>query len=133
MSRIQRMIDGKQILGKELILDLEDCDFSKFSKESLSQFLKDLCLSINMIATEQFCWEYLEDPNRDAESMEHLAGYSFVQFLMTSNITLHSFDNSRKISLNIYSCKDFSEEDAEEFCKNHFNGKVIQAVTVLRY
>jgi S-adenosylmethionine/arginine decarboxylase-like enzyme len=133
MSNTQNKIDSREIIGKELLLDLDNCDILKFSRNDLSDFLKNLCKHINMTATEQFCWEYLDDPNRDEDSMTHLAGHSFVQFLMTSNITLHSFDNSRKISLNIYSCKDFNEEDATEYCKKHFNGNVLQAVTLLRY
>ena len=133
MSEIQDRINSGEILGKELILDLYNCDTSKFSKDSLATFLKDLCISIDMTATEQFCWEYLDDPDRDPESMYHLAGYSFVQFLMTSNITLHSFDNLKKLSLNIYSCKDYDEKVAEEYCRNYFNAEVKQAVTVLRF
>ena len=133
MSDIQDRINSGEILGKELILDLYNCDTSLFTRESLETFLKSLVVHIDMTATELSCWEYLEDPDRDPEEFYHLKGYSFVQFLVTSNITLHSFDNIGKLSLNIYSCKDYDEKSAEEFCRDFFNAVVRQAVTVIRY
>lgn len=133
MSEIQDKINSGEILGKELILDLRNCDLKDFDKFKVEKFTQDLCDFINMTSVEVHTWEYLEDPNRDLESMHHLKGYSTVLFLMTSNITVHTFDNLGKVSLNIYSCKDYDEKSAEEFCKDYFRGEVVQAVTVLRY
>ena len=133
MSDIQGRINSGEILGKELIIDLYNCDTDLFTRSTLESFLKGLVAHIDMTATELHCWEYLEDPDRDPEEFYHLKGLSFVQFLVTSNITLHSFDNLGKLSLNIYSCKDYDEKSAEEFCRDFFSAVVRQAVVVIRY
>lgn len=129
----QKKINSGEILGVELILDLHNCDSNKFNNKTLNKFLKDLVKHVDMTATKLFTWEYLEDNTKSDENFFHLKGYSKVQFLVTSNITLHSFDNLKKMSLNIYSCKDFNEESATEFCKNYFNAEVKQSKTLLRY
>jgi S-adenosylmethionine/arginine decarboxylase-like enzyme len=120
-------------IGKELILDLYDCDINKMNRESLDNFFVSLCEKIDMTRTELFYWEYLSDDEKDPEEFSHLKGLSAVQFIKTSNITLHTFENDRKISLNIFSCKDFNAFEAEMFCLEYFNAQVKQSVTLCRY
>lgn len=132
-TKRQKMIDSGEILGVELILDLYNCNTDKFNKESLEKFMYDLCEHIDMNAVQVHTWEYLEDNEKTIEDFEHLKGYSIVLFLKTSNITLHNFDNLGKVSLNIYSCKDFDEQKAKQFCKAYFSAQIRQAYCILRF
>ncbi|MFA5616424.1 MAG: S-adenosylmethionine decarboxylase [Syntrophorhabdaceae bacterium] len=129
----QGLINSGELLGVELILDIHNCNIERFGKENLEKFVYNLCNHIGMDAVQIHTWEYLEDSNKRTEDFLHLKGHSVVLFLKTSNITLHSFDNLGKISLNIYSCKDFDEKLAEEFCLDYFQGEVKQSHFMLRY
>ena len=134
MSEIQDKINSGEILGKELILDLHNCNLKDFNKDRVEKFTQDLCDFIDMTSVEIHTWEYtVQDPDKTPEEFEHLKGCSTVLFLKTSNITIHTFDNLNRVSLNIYSCKNYDEKMAEEYCRNYFNAKVKQAVTILRY
>lgn len=134
MTEVQKKINSGELLGKELILDLCDCNLEGFDKPKVEKFAQDLCDFIDMDSVEVHTWEYVEqDPDKTPEDFAHLKGHSTVLFLKTSNITIHTFDNLNKVSLNIYSCKDFNSEEAERFCCEYFGGKSLQAVTILRY
>ncbi|HBY20091.1 MAG TPA: hypothetical protein DEG71_03625 [Clostridiales bacterium] len=120
-------------MGKELILDIHDCSEETLTKESLDNFFIEMCKEIDMQRTELFYWEYSQDANKSEEEFNHLKGWSAVQFILTSNITAHSFEVDRKMSLNIFSCKDFNESDAEKFCIDYFKGKLKNSTCILRY
>lgn len=120
-------------IGKELILDLFSCELTTMSKSSLDKFFVELCDKIDMTRTELFYWEYLEDQDKDPEEFSHLEGLSAVQFIKTSNITVHTFDNDKKVSINLFSCKDFDELEAELFIQNYFKGLVKSSTTIIRY
>jgi len=127
------MLDKDKPCGPEMILDLYECDESTFTKESLEQFFIEFCECIDMERVELHIWEYLEDPNKDPEELEHLKGYSAIQFIKTSSVLIHVYSALGKVSLNVYSCKPYDSEVAKEFCKNWFGGKVKQHVDLIRY
>lgn len=112
--------------GKELILDVFCCDPLTMTKESLDNFFVQLCELIDMERTELFYWEY-------DGTVEHLKGLSAVQFIKTSNITVHTFDKDEKVSVNLFSCKDFNELGAEMFIQKYFKGLIKQSTTIIRY
>jgi S-adenosylmethionine/arginine decarboxylase-like enzyme len=90
-----------------------------------------------MIPVQRHTWEYLEDPSK--EDFKHYEGHSICQFsvcqfILTSDIILHSWINSGRISLNIFSCKDYDEHKAEEFSAGWFDSKKVrQSITIIRY
>jgi len=112
--------------GKELILDLKNCDYWKFTKEYLESFFEHLCELIKMERVELHIWE-------DHMSDEpHLRGISAVQFIKTSNIVIHTLEIPGTVYLNIFTCKDFDTEVAEEWIANWFNGTVVNSVCLKR-
>ena len=108
--------------GKELIIDLHECNSDKFTRYHIKKFFKGLCEEIDMVACKQAWWDYTNDPKGYEEAPVHLKGTSAVQFIMTSNITIHTLDVSNRVYLNIFSCKDFNEIDAGMFCVRFFDG-----------
>jgi S-adenosylmethionine/arginine decarboxylase-like enzyme len=118
--------------GKELILDLHKCNPKKFTRRALKRFLKVLCKKIAMERCQLHFWDYKDCPEEHAAAPDHLKGVSCVQFISTSNITIHALDVLQKVFLNIFSCKDFDAEIVSAFAAEYFEGEVITKKTVER-
>ena len=118
--------------GKELILDLHDCNAKKFTRRELKKFFKDLCILIDMERCELFWWDDHGLPAEERQTKPHLKGTSAVQFIMTSNITIHTLDLMGNVYLNIFSCKDFDAKKAADFSRKFFEGRVAGATTIVR-
>ena len=108
--------------GQELILDIHDCDPSTFTRESIKKFWEALCIEIDMEREDYYFWDYKGDPEGYEAAPAHLKGISGVQFIKTSNITIHSLDELKKVFLNIFSCKSFDDLIVEEFSERWFKG-----------
>lgn len=52
-----------------------------------------------------------------------LEWYSMLQFIETSSITVHLDEREDRAFVDIFSCKDFDEKEAEEFSKKYFEWK----------
>ena len=118
--------------GKELIIDLHDCDVTTFTRESLEKYFEELCTLIDMQRCDLHFWDYEGDPDGYAEAEDHLKGISAIQFIMTSNITIHTLDILKKVFINVFSCKDFSEAVATEFSVKFFDANTWQYRTITR-
>ncbi len=70
--------------GKELILDLHDCDPTTFNRESISGYFKELCELIDMEAHALHFWDYLNCglTKEEYDALEpHVKGTSAIQFI----------------------------------------------------
>ena len=74
---------------------------------------------------ELFFWDDHGLPPEECQTEPHLKGTSAVQFIMTSNITIHTLDIMKRVYLNIFSCKDFDPQIVREFSVGYFSGKCI--------
>jgi len=117
--------------GKELILDLYDCN-AKFSKEKLQDYFDILCDKIKMEKESTYFWEYPGSALNTEAPLAHLKGISAIQFIKTSSIVVHTVDELQKIHINIFSCKDFDSEIATDFTIDYFAGKVNQKLVCRR-
>lgn len=118
--------------GKELILDIHDCDVSKFNRKDIRRYLIGLCLMIDMKREVLHFWDYENEPEEYEAAPDHLKGISCVQFISTSNITIHSLDVLKKIFVNIFSCKDFNTTIAAEFTAHYFGGVILNQTLLER-
>jgi len=109
------------MFGKELIIDLHECDRSKFNRKDLEKFCIELCDLIDMNREAIHFWDYTDCPEEYEKAPDHLKGTSLVQFISTSNITIHALDVTGDIYFNIFSCKSFKEEDVIKFIVSFFN------------
>lgn len=112
--------------GKELIIDMERCDSSLFTREHITTFFIRLCDAIDMQRCDLHFWDDLETPDDEKETEPHLVGTSAIQFIKTSNITIHTLDILKKVYLNIFSCKDFDEFKVFCIALTFFKGRVSQ-------
>lgn len=118
--------------GKELILDLHDCDPSVFNRRDLDDYFEELCDLIDMQMAERFWWDDLGVPEEEKQTLPHLVGTSAIQFITTSNITIHTLNILKAAYINIFTCKDFDPEVAEKFTAEFFKGRVVNKVVIDR-
>ena len=105
--------------GKELILDLSECDISLFTEEKLTQYFHEITDLVDMnLAEGPYFWsDYeVEEP--------HLQGISAFHFIETSNIVVHTLTLLKKVFINLFTCKDFDEKSAASFTADFFKGKI---------
>lgn len=114
------------MFGKELILDLHNCNVKKFNRKDLSIFFEDLCALIDMVPEDLYFWD---DPT---EIEPNLSGTSAIQFIRTSNITIHALDLLGKVFINVFSCKDFDVPKTVKFCAYFFEGQIAHMEKVNR-
>ena len=116
--------------GKELILDLHKCDPSTFTRASIEQYFEEICEVIDM----ERCELYWRDgyPDDEKQTEPRLKGTSAVQFILTSNITIHTLDLMKNVYLNIFSCKDFDHVVAKQFSEEWFKGKSVNEYIIDR-
>jgi len=118
--------------GKELILDLYGCDISKFNRNSIEDWLRELCNLIDMDREDLHFWDYYDNPKEKIKVPPHLAGTSAVQFITTSDIVIHTLDMLGECYINIFSCKGFDVKAAAEFTMLWFSAKRYESTMIAR-
>ena len=118
--------------GKELILDIHNCDTSTFTRKSIRDFFKKLCDLIDMERCKLAWWDDYGVPPEEQETESHLKGTSAIQFIETSNITIHTLDLMENVYLNIFACKDFNTDIVKSFSEEWFKGKTVNSFVIGR-
>ncbi len=123
---------GRAPYGVELILDLHDCDVTTFNRSSLKKYFVELCDLIDMQRCELHFWDDLDTSEEEKQTSPHTTGTSAIQFILTSNIIIHTLDILQKVFVNIFTCKDFSTSEAEKFTAEWFGGKIVNKTVIRR-
>ena len=110
--------------GYELILDIHGCNTTKFTRKDIRKYVKELCDLIDMQRCKLVFWDDVGVPNEEKQTEEHTKGTTAVQFILTSNITIHTLDMLGKVFVNIFSCKGFDAEAARQYTVDFFQGYV---------
>lgn len=118
--------------GKEVIIDLHNCNPETFTRKSIRKYFKEICELIDMERADLHWWDDLHTPEEEKQTLPHLVGTSAIQFITTSNITIHTLDLMGRVYLNLFSCKEFDDDVVVEFSKKWFEGEVINTKTVRR-
>lgn len=113
--------------GKELILDLHNCDPSTFNRKSIKKYFEQLCKQIEMEPCKLSWWDDHGVSPDEQQTEPHLKGTTAVQFILTSNIVIHTLDLLGAVYINIFSCKDFNSDIAKEFSAKWFKGKIVSS------
>ncbi len=109
--------------GFELILDLHDCDVSKFNRASIYKYFTKVCKAIDMKQCEVYFWDDEGLPPEERQTSPHTKGTSAVQFILTSSLVVHTLDLLRAVYINLFSCKTFDKKVAEQLTKEWFGAK----------
>ncbi|MEK0326306.1 MAG: S-adenosylmethionine decarboxylase [Nitrosopumilus sp.] len=117
------------IYGQELILDLHDCDKATMDVD-IQNFCEDLALLVDMQIEKFELWASESVEERDPKTF----GISAVQFILTSNITVHVLPllQGGSVYINLFSCKSFDAEAAVRFAKGWFVAKECRSQVVDR-
>ena len=102
--------------GQLSIIDLHDCDSELIKNpEQIKEFALALCKEIGMIPYGQ--------PRVERFGQGDIEGYSMVLFIETSTITAHFDEIENRAFIDIFSCKEFDSEKAEQFSKEYFKSQ----------
>lgn len=107
----------EQVFGFELILNLHDCNTDRFNTKDLKEYFKGLCNVIGTRVLQPYFWDASESPHG---LPKNLHGISAVCFILTSSITIHTANYLKTVYINIFSCKDFNSQMAEDFTMDFF-------------
>lgn len=122
--------DEKNDYGKEIIMDLHDCNPNRFTREIIKEYFEEVCYLIDMERCKLCWWESTPEEERQAEP--HLVGTSAVQFIVTSNITIHTLKILKSVYLNLFSCKLFDEREVFQCTKQWFEGMIVNQKVIRR-
>ncbi len=116
--------------GMEYILDVHNCTLR--TRAAIEQFCIALCRVLKMQREDLVFWDYADKPEEYEKAPSHLKGTSAVQFIRTSNITIHALDELRRVYLNIFSCKPFDTTRVRKFIQRRLGGTIVNAIIVTR-
>lgn len=119
--------------GQELVIDLYECNSVSFNRRHIQTFLERSCVILGVHSEELHFWDY-DTPEKKAAAPPHLKGTSAVQFLSTSNITIHCLDDLGLVCINFFTCGIFKPDSVRKVCEyavTHFNAKSIRRHTIL--
>ena len=111
--------------GYHLMLDCSGCERID-SRENIYNFTKEMVKRINMTAHGEPVIEYLleGDPKQ---------GYSMMQLITTSNICGHFMELDGTAYFDVFSCKKFDIEVAQEVVREFFNPKKMRVNYITRH
>jgi len=111
--------------GYHLLLDCSGCE-NIDSKEHIYKWIKDLVPRIDMQAHGEPIIEHLlqGDPKQ---------GYSLMQLITTSNICAHFMELDGTAYFDIFSCKEFDINLAQDIVREYFNPKKIRVNYITRH
>jgi len=115
----------QQPWGKSMSLDLYECEHDRLTDgKLLEEFVGQIIKVIGMVAHGP-CYV-----DRFAEG--ELEGFSAMQFLKTSSVTVHLDEVANRAFIDIFSCKDFDPEPAETYAKQFFGAKTSKHTVLVR-
>jgi len=85
-----------------------------------------------MECEDLFFWDYEGSPEEYEKAPPHLKGTSAVQFIKTSNITVHTLDTLRRVYINLFSCTAFDSEVVVNFSAIYFRGSIVSKTLLER-
>jgi len=118
--------------GKELIIDLHNCDPSTFTRKVIKKYFEELCDLIEMERCKLNWWDDHGVHPDEQQTEPHLKGTTAVQFILTSNIVIHTLDLMGAVYVNIFSCKEFDAQVASDFTAKWFKGRIVNSHVIDR-
>lgn len=115
-----------EYFGLECSLDLYECDPKIIRDEGyIKLFLTQICDLIDMRRYGlPIVVHFGDDPK--------VTGYSALQLIETSLISGHFANQTNAAYINIFSCKAFDPQLAENFCKDFFKAKRCESIVNYR-
>lgn len=111
--------------GKSVSIDLHDCvNECLTNPDLLKEFIAEVIKIVGMEAHGP-CYV-------DRFGEGEIEGYSAMQFIKTSAITVHLDEVGNRAFIDIFSCKHFEAAPAETYAKDFFGAKTSKVVQLAR-
>ncbi len=119
------------VFGSHLILDANNCDEEKIKDlENINDFIAGLCELGNMKRKGDLIVEEFEDNEFNRE--KDIVGYSIVQIISLSNITIHINFISKTVYLDFFTCGDLFDSKIITSFKYHFEPEITKKIIIYR-
>ena len=124
------LTEEKTIYGHEVIIDLHDADVSMFNRDDLGAFLDTMCEILDVEVCDRHYWDDVGVRPEERQTDPKCVGTTVVQFLLFSNITVHTLDLLKTAYVNIFVCREFDIQAAVDYCGEFF-AATLKKVTIL--
>lgn len=119
------------VFGSHLILDANNCDEEKIKDlENINNFITGLCELGNMKRKGDLIVEEFEDNEFNRE--KDIVGYSVVQIISLSNITIHINFISKTVYLDFFTCGDLFDSKVIKLFQNYFKPEITKKIIIYR-
>jgi S-adenosylmethionine decarboxylase len=124
-EEIHAQYEAQKCWGMVASINVYHCDREAISNpEQIYAFIKALCDSIDMVRHGE--------PHIERFAEGALEGYSAMQFIETSSVTMHFDEGENRAFVDIFSCKYFDYQKAEVFCREFLKGTESNALYYFR-
>jgi S-adenosylmethionine/arginine decarboxylase-like enzyme len=110
-------MNAMNLWGYHLVVNCSGCS-NVTDGEHIKSFVENVIREIKMIPHGNVHMYYMDDQGDNN-------GWSFVQMIKTSNISGHFVDSNGSAFIDIFSCKEFNQEDALNIINEYFKPKKI--------
>jgi S-adenosylmethionine/arginine decarboxylase-like enzyme len=107
-----------KVFGQELLLDGYNCLGKIDNQHYIQLFIDELVLKSGIKKKGETIFEYFEDNEYNRE--RDIVGYSVIQIISLSNITLHINEISKSIYFNFFTCGELNDELVVNIFKKYF-------------
>ncbi len=114
----------KKPFGTHLILDADDCQGKINDRKHIQSFIDTLVKERGMKKVGETIFEYFEDNDYNRE--RDIVGYSVVQIISLSNITIHINEISKTVYLDVFTCGDFDDTKIGPIFSDYFQAQKIK-------
>jgi S-adenosylmethionine/arginine decarboxylase-like enzyme len=119
------------VFGKHIIIDANLCCEENIKNiDLINNFINDLCQIGNMKKKGDLIVEYFEETPFNIDN--DLVGYSIVQIISLSNITIHINFISKTIYFDFFTCGELKTDIIISIFNNYFNPKTIKKIILQR-
>ncbi len=106
--------------GLEIVIDLYGCDTTRFNRKDIKAYFLQACKLLGVSPEDYYFWDDFRIPKEKRQTNPKTKGVTAIQFILTSNITIHTLDLLKTVFVNIFSCKDYNPQLLEEFTVRFF-------------
>lgn len=121
---------NKELSGQELIIDAKECEGILNDKEIIEKFITEICEISNMKKVGNMIAEYF--PHNEYNIENDLVGYTIVQVISVSSITIHIAEISKTVYFNFHTCGFLDDKKVVELFESYFQPKQTRARIINR-
>ena len=112
--------------GYQLIVDLARCNHFIRSEEKIKEFNREFLKVIDMKPYGEPIIHHF------GHNSEKASGFTLVQLVETSDVTIHFSEFLDAAFIDVFSCKEYDQGKAVKFIKDFFGGEPVRILPLIR-